>query len=80
MVGNPGILENTNMTSAKVIEASGKLDICDTLEKSAGSDNPPRAKIKAAEIEIMTIGICETKPSPTVNVVKVKKVVRTSMS
>ena len=80
MIGNPGILENTNMTSTKVIEASGKLEICDTLTKSAGSDNPPRAKTKAAEIEIMTTGICETKPSPTVNVVKFKRAVRASMS
>ena len=50
MIGNAGILEHTNMTSAKMIKAPGMLLICDTLAKFADSDNPSRTKSKAAEI------------------------------
>ena len=71
MIGNAGILEHTNMTSAKMIKAPEKLEICDTIAKSAVYDIPSYAKSKTAEI--MSAGTCETKPSPSVKGVQVQK-------
>ena len=64
--GRPGTTAKTSMMKATVARAAGWRPICATMSLSMAPVVPPRASRRPEAMEMMTAGICETRPSPTV--------------